>query len=50
MKPWEILVKFKNNFISNSENIISYNYSIKKDFKNDEIWEWEREPSRQLKI
>ncbi len=50
IKPWQIIVKFKNDFDPNTQNSISYNYSIKKDMKNDEVWEWEREPSRQLKI
>lgn len=46
MKPWQIIVKFKNDFDQNNLNTILYNYSIKKDMKNDEVWEWEREPSR----
>ena len=46
IKPWQIIVKFKNDFDQNNLNTILYNYSIKKDMKNDEVWEWEREPSR----
>lgn len=39
-----------NNDISEVNNSFKYNYSLKKDTWNDEVWEWEREPTRTLKI
>lgn len=49
VRPWEIFVRIKND-ISEDNDTIKYNYSVKRDTWNDEIWEWEREPSRTLRL
>jgi len=49
LKPWEIFVRMRNDITQNN-NTLKYNYSVKKDSWNDEIWEWEREPARTLRF
>ena len=49
LKPWEIFIRMKND-LSDTNDTIRYNYSVKRDSWNDEVWEWEREPSRTLKF
>ena len=49
LKPWEVFIRLKND-LSDTNNSIRYNYSVKKDTWNDECWEWEREPARTVKF
>lgn len=49
LRPWEIFIRMSNNLADNN-SVIKYNYSVKRDSWNDEMWEWERDPVRQLRI